>query len=249
MKILFLCLFFFCSQLPAAVILIDPGHGGEDTGAKSNHKFGRAAKPILEKDLTLDIAKKIQKNLQKSHMAFLTRSIDRTVTLNERSELAEKVKADLFISIHINSGPNTTGHGFETYYLDNHDNVANKKVETLENESFGVQDKVINQILIDLVIQQTVSQSKKLAQMIHSSIDQNVAIPFKLENRGVKPGLFYVLALSKRPGVLIEVGFISNKQELAKMMNPRFQETMAASIAKAIEKYLLLQTSAPKFPI
>lgn len=242
MKNFFLLISLFIFNANAAVILIDPGHGGEDTGAKSHGK-----KTVLEKDLTLDISKKIQKNLQKSHTAFLTRSLDRTVTLNERSELADKVKADLFISVHINSGPNPTGHGFETYYLDNHDNVANKKVETVENESFGVQDKLVNQILIDLVIQQTVSQSKQLAQMIHTSIDQNVAGPFKLENRGVKPGLFYVLALSKRPGVLIEVGFLSNKEELAKMMNPKFQEGIAGSIARAIEKYLVLQTSKPRF--
>ena len=244
MKIIFIFFIFFVYQVQSAVILIDPGHGGDDTGAKSSGK-----RIVLEKDLTLDIAKKIQKHLQKSHTAFLTRSINRTVTLNERSELAEKVKADLFISVHINSGTNTTGHGFETCYLDNHDNVANKKVETVENESFGLQDKLVNQILIDLVIQQTVSQSKKLAQMIHSSIDQNVAGVYKLENRGVKPGLFYVLALSKRPGVLIEVGFLSNREELSKMLNPAFQEKMAISISQAIEKYLALQTSKPQFPI
>ena len=244
MKSLLFLLFTFSFQVSAAVILIDPGHGGEDMGAKA---LGKST--IKEKDLTLQIASRIQEKLSRKHISYLTRSIDRTVTLVERAEMAEKVKADLFISVHINSNTNPSSHGFETFYLDNHNEVANKKVESVENSGLEGEDKIINQILIDLVIQNTVKSSRKLAQMIHSNIASKVGGKFNITNRGVKPGLFYVLALSKRPGVLLEVGFISNKDELKKMASASFQEAYAKSVSDAIEKYLATITSKPKFPM
>jgi N-acetylmuramoyl-L-alanine amidase len=235
MKIFLFLFFFIFTQIAAAsVILIDPGHGGEDTGAKSNGK-----NVIYEKDLTLKIATKIQDFLQHKHVCYLTRSLDRTVSLMERADMAEKVKADFFISIHINSSADKGSHGFETYYLDNHNQVANRKVEAVENAVLSGEDKVINQILIDLVIQNTVAQSKKLAQTIHSSLSRSVQKKFSITNRGVKPGLFYVLALSKRPGVLLESGFISNPTELSKLKSNDYQEAYAKSVAEGIEKFLL----------
>lgn len=220
------------------VVLVDPGHGGEDTGAKSKGK-----KAIYEKDLTLKLAKKIQTRLSKNHTVYLTRSIDRTISLMERAEMADKVKADLFISVHINSNHHSISRGFETYYLDNHDNAANKKVENIENQTLLGQDKIINQILIDLVIQNTVNQSKKLAQMIQSNLGSSITGKFSMVSRGVRPGLFYVLALSKRPGVLLEAGFISNPTELLKLQNDTFQEAYAQSVATTIEKYLSVQSN------
>ncbi|MFZ4714499.1 MAG: N-acetylmuramoyl-L-alanine amidase family protein [Bacteriovoracaceae bacterium] len=220
-------------EIQGSVILIDPGHGGEDTGAKSPGKHA-----VFEKDLTLKLATKIQEYLQKKHVCYLTRSLDRTVTLMERADMAEKVKADFFISVHINSNTDKSSHGFETYYLDNHNDVANKKVEAVENAVLSAEDKVINQILIDLVIQNTEAQSKKLAQTIHASLRRTVEDKFHLTSRGVKPGLFYVLALSKRPGVLLEAGFISNPGELNKLRNHDFQEAYARSVAEGIERFL-----------
>ncbi len=244
MKSLFFLFFLLSLEASAAVILIDPGHGGEDMGAKA---LGKSS--MKEKDLTLQIATRIQEKLSRKHISYLTRSIDRTVTLVERAEMAEKVKADLFISVHINSNTNPSSHGFETFYLDNHDEVANKKVESVENAGVEGDDKVINQILIDLVIQNTVKSSRKLAQMIHANVANRVGRNFNITNRGVKPGLFYVLALSKRPGVLLEVGFISNKDELKKMASVSFQEAYAKSVSEAIEKYLAATNSKPKFPM
>jgi N-acetylmuramoyl-L-alanine amidase len=235
MKIFSLFIFFSFAQIASAsVILIDPGHGGEDTGAKSVGK-----NIVYEKDLTLKIATKIQDYLQHKHVCYLTRSLDRTVTLMERADMAEKVKADFFISIHINSSGDKSSHGFETYYLDNHNQVANRKVEAVENAVLSGEDKVINQILIDLVIQNTVVQSKKLAQTIHSSLTRTVQKNYSLTNRGVKPGLFYVLALSKRPGALLESGFISNPSELAKLRRADYQDAYAKSVAEGIERFLL----------
>ena len=237
----------------AFVVLIDPGHGGAELGAMSRvwvkKKGVKKTKNIYEKDLALKLAKKVKKYLDKKHTTYLTRSFDRTVTLNERANMADTVKADLFISIHFNSSTESKSHGFETYYLDNHADVAIKKVENVENKYLDGADKTVNQILIDLVIQKTVPSSKKLANSIHSNLSKVMTKKFKLKDRGIKPGLFYVLALSKRPGVLIEAGFMSNKKEIKKIRTNSYLNSYAKSIATGINEYLrkLPQKDLPLF--
>lgn len=227
---LFIALFFNLNFANSMTILIDPGHGGDETGATVGE--------IKEKDLALAIATRIREKLSKKYSAYLTRSIDRTVTLPERADIAEKLKADLFISVHINSSPDGAAAGFETYYLDNHNDVAVKKVEKTENLVAQTGEQTVQQILIDLVVEQTVKTSKPLAENIHSSIKATVGRKYHLPSRGIRAGLFYVLALSKRPGVLLEVGFISTPKEKARMQNPIFQEDYANAVVKGIENYM-----------
>jgi N-acetylmuramoyl-L-alanine amidase len=214
-------------------VLIDPGHGGDDHGAKATLN----KELILEKDIALNISKEVYRILKSKFHVFLSRSFDRTLTLSERSEVAEKVKADIFISIHVNSSPKKEGHGFETFYLDNHDDVAVKKVEDTENKNLSGEALVINQILTDLVIQNTVESSKKLANLVHQELKTDVGKKFDLKDRGIKPGLFYVLALAKRPSLLLEVGFISNQKELEKIKSIEFQKEYAKAVAEGIIKY------------
>ncbi len=239
----FLLFLFISFSVNAFVVLIDPGHGGEELGALTRvwvKKNGeKKTKNIYEKDLALKLAKSVKSKLERKHTTYLTRSIDRTVTLNERANMAETVKADLFVSIHFNSATEKEYSGFETYYLDNHADKAIEKVENVENKYLLGAEKVVNQILIDLVIQKTVPSSKKLANLIHSEIANTVESKFKMKDRGIKPGLFYVLALSKRPGVLIEAGFMSNPEELRKVQSKSFIENYAQAIAIGIEKYLM----------
>jgi N-acetylmuramoyl-L-alanine amidase len=233
MKFVFLFMLvslFIYAEAGAMTILLDPGHGGEEDGATVAN--------VKEKNLSLAIAKKIQEKLSKHYAVYLTRSLDRTVTLPERASIAEKIKADLFISIHINSSPDGMASGFETYYLDNHNDVAIKKVEKTENVMLKNDEQTVQQILIDLVVEQTVKTSKPLAESIHSAIRSSVGRKYHLTSRGVRPGLFYVLALSKRPGVLLEVGFISTPKERARMMKEKFQEDYAAAVVRGIEKYI-----------
>jgi len=220
-------------------IIIDPGHGGDEDGATAMTQGQDPPVQVKEKDIALIFAKKIHEKLQAhGHSVYLTRSIDRTVTLPERAAIAEKTKADLFISVHINSSPENGAIGFETYYLDNHDNVAIKKVEKTENIQSTGDNVVVQQILVDLVIEQTVSTSKPLAASIHSEIKGAVGRKYGLPSRGIKPGLFYVLALSKRPGVLLEIGFISTMKDRIRMMNPKFQEEYSSAVVRGIEKFL-----------
>jgi N-acetylmuramoyl-L-alanine amidase len=227
-------------------ILIDPGHGGEEDGATAMTEGQTPAVLVKEKDIALLYSKMIYDKLQsRGHSVFLTRSLDRTVTLPERAAIAEKTKADLFISVHINSSPESGAVGFETYYLDNHDNVAIKKVEKTENTQASG-DLTVQQILVDLVIDQTVSTSKPLAASIHSEIKNAVNRKYGLPSRGIKPGLFYVLALSKRPGVLLEIGFISTMKDRIRMMNPKFQEEYTSAVVRGIEKFLASRKKVKK---
>ncbi len=244
-KLITFLIFFLLGIAPSfgLTILIDPGHGGEDHGAEGNHlKIGKngakSVNIVHEKDISLSIAKKIHHYLAKDYNSYLTRSIDRTVSLAERASLAEKVKADLFISVHINSSETKSASGFEIYYLDNHKDAAVQKVEDVENKSLKGEELIIQQILTDLVVERTMGKSKSLANEIHRAIARKVQKSFSLSDRGVKPGLFYVLALTKRPAVLLEVGFMSNKEELQKMLSSKFQDIYARAVVSGVKKYI-----------
>jgi N-acetylmuramoyl-L-alanine amidase len=245
-KPLFILFLLFSLGAQAFTILIDPGHGGEDEGARARYYFAKKRwRLIKEKDIALSLAKKIHEELvKKKFNSYLTRSVDRTVTLAERAELAEKIKADLFISVHINSTEENEPRGFETYYLDNHNDSAIKKVEQVENKDLTGKEIIVNKILTDLVIERTVKSSKGLAQSIHSNIQVLVGKRYKMIDRGVKPGLFYVLALTKRPGILLEVGFLSNSKELKKLLDDKFQSRYAKAVARGIADYIKKQNKS-----
>lgn len=231
----YLLIFFLIPlQLSAYTILLDPGHGGEDKGACGN--LGNSE--ISEKDLALSLAQKIAKHLPKEHRVYLTRTYDKTLTLEKRAEIAEKLSADLFVSIHINASENKSAHGFETYYLDHHKDAAVKKIESIENRNLKGEELVVHQILTDLIVDRTTKSSRKLATSIHKRLQKGVKRKYRMKDRGLKPGLFYVLALTKRPAALLEVGFITNKNEIKKLTNEKFQNEYAKNVAKGIAKYL-----------
>ena len=149
MMLKLLILLCFCFNIHAKVVLIDPGHGGEEIGAVGEIKSSKRQK-IYEKDLSLRLALKVKKylNLSQNTTTYLTRSLDRTVGLQERADMADILKADLFISLHFNSSTNTQSQGFELYYLDNNSNVAAEKVERAENLNLKGEELIVNQILV-----------------------------------------------------------------------------------------------------
>lgn len=235
----------------AFTVLIDPGHGGDDDGAQgfywrlSGKNKNKVA--VKEKDLALSIAKKVRDLLAPHCHAYLTRSLDNSLSLEKRAEVAETLKADLFISIHVNASRAMGAHGFETYYLDNHDDAAVRKVEEVENKISGGagEEAIIRQILTDLVVSRTVTSSKALASSIHTELSKVLPKKYKLNDRGIRPGLFYVLALSKRPAVLLEAGFMSNQKELAKLDSEKFQNEYASAVARGIRHYINARSKAP----
>lgn len=237
--VVFILSLLFSLSVYSKVVLIDPGHGGEEIGAVG-YKDSRKRIKIYEKDLSLRLAKKIKAELSKKTVTYLTRSLDRTVTLQERADLADLIKADLFLSIHFNSSTNSKSHGFELYYLDNNSNAAANKVERAENLNLKGEELIVNQILVDLVVQQTVVHSKQLAAAVHQSVSP-VVRSHKITNRGIKPGLFYVLALSKRPGLLVEAGFISNRKELNKIQKEKYLDDLAKAISEGVLNFISAQ--------
>lgn len=238
LKILFFSLFLY--QVSAKKVLIDPGHGGEDCGAKAKIWKKKRLKIVCEKDIALSIAKKIKSYIEKnsSHSAYLTRLIDKTISLQKRSELADTIKADIFISIHLNASEIKSSHGFETYYLDNHDDVAIKKIENVENADSNIEKVIINQILASLVVERVAPSSKELGKLVHHQISNAIEKKYSMKDRGLKPGLFYVLALSKRPSILLEAAFLTNSKEAQKARTRKFQEQYSKAVATGIIKYL-----------
>jgi N-acetylmuramoyl-L-alanine amidase len=240
---------FISFSTHSQTVLLDPGHGGKDCGAKTYIKLKgkKKAKKICEKDLALKITKKIKDYLPKHYKVYLTRTIDSDVTLHKRSELADKIKADIFVSVHLNGSKSKASHGFETFYLDNHNDMAIKKIEEVENAQLLKEDTTINQILIDLIIAKTAPQSKILAGFVHKSIGRSIRKKFKLTDRGVKKALFYVLALSKRPAILLEAGFMTHNKEKWIMRDKKFQNAYAKAVARGIVQYFKSKTPPPIF--
>ena len=242
--ILFLTINLLHKDAYSASILLDPGHGGKDLGttAKLLTRSKNGKRRLItsyEKDLTLQIAKRIYKILKsRNHDVFLTRSFDRSVGLEERAEMAEKINADLFISIHVNSSWNKLSNGFETYYLSNKSDRAVKKVELVENKNLHGEELIINHILIDLIVDRVVPSSKQLAKNVHNHLKKRIIPKFKMKDRGIKAGLFYVLARSKRPSLLLEVGFASNPREL---------KNFALGIANGIDQFVFKAQKSNKF--
>lgn len=229
-------IFIYLSLISAwgKVILIDPGHGGADLGAQGTLL---KKQKVFEKDLALKMAKILQTELQKKYQVYLTRTNDSYVSLDARAKMADTVKADLFISLHFNSITDHSAQGIETFYLDNHNDVAIKKVEDIENKGLEGKSTVINHILIDLAIKLTTKESKQLAKLIHNKSIYHIRKNYKVKDRGSKAGLLYVLALSKRPGVLIEGGFMSHSEEMKRINQDNFLKSYAVGIKEGIDLY------------
>ena len=234
MLIYIIIIIIITTSINAQVILIDPGHGGEECGAFIIQKKIKTC----EKDIALSIARTLHSLLKDQHPTFLTRSIDRTLSLEERALMAEKIQATLFISIHVNSHSSKKPQGFETFYLDNHKNAAVKKLEMIENKDLKGEKVIVNQILADLVIQRTAPRSKKLARLVHNNLSNSLTKDYKMLDRGYKPALFYVLALTKRPAILLEVGFISNTHDQTLLKNKKFQDDYAKKVYKGILSFI-----------
>ena len=240
-KYLFFIITLMISRpLLAKKVLIDPGHGGDDCGAKAKIWKSKKLSIICEKDIALSLAKKIKYHIEKNskYNAYLTRLIDKPVSLQKRSELADTIKADIFISIHLNAARSKSSHGFETFYLDNHDDAAIKKIEDVENTGTSFEKAIINQILASLVVDRVAPSSKELGTYVHNAISKYISKPFKMKDRGLKPGLFYVLALSKRPSILLEAAFLTNTREAKLAKSNKFQEIYSQAVAKGVIEYL-----------
>jgi N-acetylmuramoyl-L-alanine amidase len=230
-------------------IVIDPGHGGREVGAVGPNG-------LLEKDLTLTIARKLAASLSSKVGArvVLTRDDDSVVSLDQRTSLANQYKADLFLSVHLNAAVVKGAKGSETYYLslEASDELARKAAEAENVTSTPNPAADLNLILWDLAHQAYVGESSRFAQSIQEEMNAATTVA----NRGVKQAPFKVLVGATMPAALVEVGFISNPEEEAKLQTEEFQTLMVDALTRAVQKYKtdyetrigLIQPAAPAPP-
>jgi len=227
-------------------IVIDAGHGGHDPGAVGPNN-------LYEKNVVLDIALKVKKILSSDPLneVYLTRDTDVFIPLEERTAIANRKNADLFVSIHANSSQNRQAKGIETYLLNWSDDEESMKVAARENRISLKKMKALNSKQMDVldVIKSSLmrenkrDESVKLANYIQRSMVANLGKNYKgISDHGVKQALFYVLFGARMPSVLVEVSFISSPLEENRLSQDSYRQEIAKSIAAGLGTYV---TSAP----
>jgi len=216
------------NEISVQTVVIDPGHGGHDMGA-----VGRGG--ILEKDVNLAVARELKRYLERESdlNVVLTREKDVYVELAARAELANRSSGDIFISLHCNSWFNTGAHGLETYFLSPARSDWARSVEAAENAHTGSEPEDVEFIVWELVQNQFISSSSQLAETIQKHSDQSLGIPV----RGVKQAGFRVLVGAYMPAVLVELGFLSNRQEERQLGDSTWQRTLARVLGEALLEY------------
>jgi N-acetylmuramoyl-L-alanine amidase len=176
--------------------------------------------------------------------AQMTRSTDDFISLHDRTEIANRAGADLFLSIHLNSSPDSDTTGIEVYYLNNTTDRATIRLARMENggaTDYGATgDSNLNYILADLRQSYKANESASLARMIDAQTvaDLSAGLGVDVNALGAKKGPFYVLVGAHMPAVLVECGFLSNRSEAKRLSSPQYQELLADGIAEAVRHYL-----------
>lgn len=244
----FLFVFFLLFSISGAqkkfTIVLDAGHGGSDHGANRYYsEFGT----LREKDITLSVVLKIGRMLEKDKdfKVIYTRKIDEYPSLTDRTTLANRSKADLFISVHVNANVKTSPYGTETFVQGPDQNKTNLEVAKAENDviyldekdrqMFASYDPKSPESLIALKIQQ--SKYLESSLLFGSFVEGNFAKKDKRFSRGVKQQNLHVLRLNAMPSVLIETGFISNYDDAMYLGSDKGQNEIAESIYDAILSY------------
>ncbi len=223
------------------IVVIDPGHGGKDPGA-----IGKKSK---EKNIVLAISLKVGAYLEenlKNVKVIYTRKTDEFIPLKKRAEIANNAGADLFVSIHANAIKNENAYGTETYVMGLHKTEKNLKVAILENSAILYENNYLDEyggyepnspetyIVMNLVQSAYRDMSIDLAEKIQEQFKDRAG----RKDKGVKQAGFLVLWQTTMPSVLVEVGFISNKNEEEYLNSEYGQSIIASAIYRAIRDYL-----------
>jgi len=220
--------------LPLGTIVIDAGHGGHDPGAIRSFEGSL----IVERELTLDIALRLERLLNEAHPSLnvvMTRRDDRFLTLEERGRIAYQTvlppkTSALLLSIHINSAEHPAAQGFEVFTK-----LKEKEIPILDSktpkEHIALFSKHNKKELNILLFEET----RKVATVVSSALVKG--LPMQV-NRGIKELDLWVLNAARMPAVLVEAGFLSNDKELALLLDPQYRQTIALALFHAIEALL-----------
>ncbi len=226
---------------PVRRVFLDPGHGGEDFGTKQGN--------VSEKDVVLSFARLAADELRRrGFVVSFSRTRDVFLPLEVRSKLAEKWKADLFISLHANSSGHATAHGTETYILSQDATDAEaRKLALIENsivQDQGAKQSAVQDILWDMEQTSFLQDSAYLASYIQGAIVENAhtlllkkKVAGDWKNRGVRQAPFFVLNRAAMPAVLVELGYLSNSRDRKLLTEKYFQESLAKALAEGVKKY------------
>ena len=213
-------------------VVLDAGHGGTDPGA--------TAAELLEKEITLDIGRRLQAQLEKDGFEVVaTRDADRTIALKERARVANESRSDIFVSIHVNAlTKHVQSRGVETYYLGATDDPSLTQLAAAENRVSGYSIADMRKLLDGIYADARRDESHELALAIQQQLYGKLrTIDAGLENWGVKRAPFVVLVATDMPAVLAEVGCISNAQEAARLRRPEYRQNVADALFQGIRAY------------
>ena len=230
------------NEAKTPTIVIDPGHGGKDPGA-----IGK--KGLKEKDIVLDVGIRLKRLIKDKIGAdvVMTRETDIFIPLEERTAIANKKDADLFISIHANSSRREGASGAETYLLGRATNREAMDTAMRENSATEKSLNELQLILTDLLTTAKKDESLRLAHYVQGNLIENLEPDYKINNLGVKQAPFYVLVNARMPSILAEISFISNREEEQRLGKSKYRQEIAEAILDGIIKYIQ-STSSLAYP-
>ena len=224
-------------QKASKIIVLDPGHGGDDVGALSQNK------KLREKDIVLNVSKKTASLLkERGYKVLFTRSNDRFIKLRSRTSFANDKGAHLFISIHANAAPNKekakTMNGIETYFLSPSRSERSMNAANLENKADTDEMNYFTKVsFLNFLNREKIIASNKLAIDMQAALLKSVRASYKVSDGGVREAPFWVLVGALMPAVLIEIGYISHPDESQKIANSKYQDRLAKGIADGVDEY------------
>ncbi len=213
-------------------VVIDPGHGGHDPGAKT--------KGLTEADLVLDVALRLEQLLSKQDGfdVVLTRRVDTFVPLEERTAIANREGADLFLSIHANASTNSSARGIETYFLNLTENPDAEMVAARENAASSRSMNQLPDIVKAIALNNKIHESRDFASMIQSALHSQLQkSDSSVRNLGVKQAPFMVLLGATMPSVLAEISFITNRQDAAMLKTEKHRQRIAEALYAGVLRY------------
>lgn len=222
-----------------SLIVIDAGHGGHDSGA--------TAGGLYEKNLVLSIAHRTAKKFRDmGYRVYMTRANDRFIKLSGRTKIADRKDAKIFISIHANAIANKSRfqvvEGVETYFLQKTRDAKSQRIAARENEAvLQGADALSKNVIIDSVLNgPKIIESNKLAIDVQRNVVASLQSAYEgVKNGGVRPAPFYVLVGASRPSILVEVGYITNDKERARLFTADYQERIAQGIVTGATRYIM----------
>jgi N-acetylmuramoyl-L-alanine amidase len=225
--------------LGVARIVIDPGHGGHDPGAK--------ARGIEEADLVLDVALRVEALLKDAGVeVIMTRRTNTFVALEERTAIANRAGADLFLSIHSNASASDSARGVETYFLNFASNPAAEAVAARENAGGARTMRNLPDIVRAIALNNKIDESRDFAAMVQTSLYTKLQKTNKsVRNLGVKQAPFMVLVGATMPSILAEISFITNRQEATLLKTDKYKQQIAEALFAGVLKYQQALKKAP----